>query len=169
MSGVTVVIIILPYACAFGEPNETNRFLTLRDYLEYAESHNAGLKSSYQQLQVALEQVPQAKALPDPQVTYNYWTRQSDQQMKQTAGVMQTFPWFGKIDARTQAATKETSAAQQKYQAARLALFKEIKEGFYEFAYLAGAIDIAKENLELMRHFEEVARNQAYDGGSESS
>lgn len=160
MSLVTVVVIILPYACAFGEPNETNRFLTLRDYLEYAESHNAGLKSSYQQWQAVIEQVPQAKALPDPQVTYNYWTRQSDQQMKQTAGVMQTFPWFGKIDARTQAAIKETSAAQQKYQAARLALFKEIKEGFYEFAYLAGAIDIAKENLELMKHFEEVAETK---------
>jgi hypothetical protein len=48
ISLVTVVIIISPYACAFGEPNETNRFLTLRNYLEYAESHNAGLKSSYQ-------------------------------------------------------------------------------------------------------------------------
>ena len=34
------------------------------------------------------------------------------------------------------------------------------KEGFYEFAYLAGAIDIAKENLELMRHFEEVAQTK---------
>jgi len=160
ISLVTVVIIISPYACAFGEPNETNRFLTLRDYLEYAESHNAGLKSSYQQWQAALEQVPQAKALPDPQVTYNYWTRQSDLQMKQTAGVMQTFPWFGKIDARTEAAVKETSAAQQKYQAARLALFKEVKEGFYEFAYLARATDTAIENLELFKHFEEVARTK---------
>ncbi len=52
ISLVAVIIIILPYACVFGEPNETNRFLTLRDYLEYAETHNAGLKSSYQQLQV---------------------------------------------------------------------------------------------------------------------
>jgi cobalt-zinc-cadmium efflux system outer membrane protein len=160
ISLVTVIIIVLPYACAFGEPNETNSFLTLGDYLGYAEVYNAGLKSSYQQWQAALEQVPQAKALPDPQVTYNYWTKQSDLQMKQTVGVMQMFPWFGKIDARTQAATKETSAAQQKYQMARLALFREVKEGFYEFTYLAGAIDIAKENLELMRHFEEVAQTK---------
>jgi outer membrane protein, heavy metal efflux system len=158
MSLVTVAIIILPHACAFGEPNEANKFLTLRDYLEYAESHNAGLKSSYQQWQMALEQVPQAKALPDPQVNYGYYTQQSDMQMRQMAGVMQEFPWFGKIDARTEAAMKEASAVQQKYQANRLALFKEVKEGFYEFTYLAGAIDIAEENLELMRHFEEVAQ-----------
>ena len=62
ISLATVVVILSPYACVFGEPNETNRFLTLRDYLEYAESHNAGLKSSYQQVQVATEQVPQAGA-----------------------------------------------------------------------------------------------------------
>jgi outer membrane protein TolC len=160
ISLATVVIIVSPYACAFGEPNETDRFLTLRNYLEYAEAHNAGLKSSYQQLQMASEQVPQAKSLPDPQVTYNYWTKQSDLQMKQTVGVMQTLPWFGKIEARTQAAIKETSVAQQKYQAARLALFKEIKEGFYEFAYLARATDTAMENLELFKHFEEVARTR---------
>ena len=160
ISLVTIVVIILPYACAFGEPNETNRFLALRDYLEYAESHNAGLKSSYQQWQMALEQIPQAKALPDPQLNYGYYTQQSDMQMRQMAGVMQMFPWFGKIDARTQAAIKETSAAQQKYQAARLALLKEIKEGFYEFAYLARATDIAIENLELSKHFEEVARTR---------
>jgi outer membrane protein, heavy metal efflux system len=160
ISLVTVVVTILPYACALGEPNKATEFLTLKDYLEYAEAHNAGLKSVYQQWQAVLEQVPQAKALPDPQVTYEYWTRQSDLQMKQTAGVMQTFPWFGKIDARTEAAKKETSAAQQKYQMARLALFKEIKEGFYEFAYLARATDTATENLELFKHFEEVARTR---------
>ena len=152
-----VLVVLAQCAVAMGEPNQ---FLTLKDYTSYAESHNAGIKSSYQQLQMALEQVPQAKALPDPQVTYNYWTKQSDLQMKQTVGVMQMFPWFGKIDARTQAAIKETSAAQQKYQAARVALFKEIKEGFYEFAYLARATDTAIENLELFKHFEEVARTK---------
>ena len=68
ISLATVAVILSPYACAFGEPNETNSFLTLRDYLEYAEAHNAGLKSSYQQMKIASEQVPQAKALPDPQV-----------------------------------------------------------------------------------------------------
>jgi outer membrane protein TolC len=155
-----VLVVLAQCAVAIGEPNEPNRFLTLKDYVGYAESHNAGLKSGYQQWVAATEVVVQAKALPDPQVTYNYWTKQSDLQMKQTVSVMQTLPWFGKIDARTQAAIKETSAAQQKYQAARLALFKEIKEGFYEFAYLARATDTAMENLELFKHFEEVARTK---------
>jgi outer membrane protein TolC len=78
--------------------------LTLNDYLQCATANNAGLKAAFEQWNVAIEEVPQAKALPDPQFSYEYWTRQSDLQMKQTVGIMQTFPWFGKIDARTEAA-----------------------------------------------------------------
>ncbi|MGA2171826.1 MAG: TolC family protein [Sedimentisphaerales bacterium] len=153
-------LLILFVNGASGAGQEPNGLLTLNDYLHYAELNNAGLKSSFQRWQAAKEEIPQAKTLPDPQISYNYWTKQSDLQMKQTFSVMQPFPWFGKINARTEAATKEAAAAQQNYQAARLALFKEVKEGFYEFAYLARAIDIATENLELFKHFEEVARTR---------
>jgi outer membrane protein TolC len=159
-AGIVILVAIVASAATVFGADEPAAFTTLKDYLGYAETHNAGLKSSYQQWQAALEQIPQAKALPDPQVSYDYWTKQSDLQTKQTLGVMQTFPWFGKIDARTEEAVKEASAAQQNYQAVRLALFREVKEGFYEFTYLAGEIDIAKENLELMRHFEEVAQTK---------
>jgi len=154
--------LLIVAACARGALGwaEPNNFETLGDYLGYAESHNAGLKSKQQDWEAALELIPQAKALPDPQLQYGYYARQSDMQMGQMAGVMQTFPWFGKIDARTEAAIKSAAAAQQTYQAARLALFKEVKEGFHEFAYLAESIKIARDNLALLRHFEDVARTK---------
>lgn len=139
---------------------DANSPVRLEDYLRYAASNNAGLKAAYEEWQAAIEEVPQARALPDPQMQYGYYTRQSDMQMNQMVSVMQMFPWFGKIDARTEAAIKTAEAAHQKYQAARLALFKDVKDGFYEFAYLGKATDIARENLELLRHFEEVARTK---------
>jgi outer membrane protein, heavy metal efflux system len=161
MSFATAVVLVLAQVGAvLGEANEPNTFLSLGDYLRYAEEHNAGLKSSRQEWIAATEQVPQAKSLPDPQLTYGYYTQQSDMHEKQTVGVMQTFPWFGKIDARTETAAKSAEAAQQKYRGARLALFREVKEGFYEFAYLSRAKAIATENLELLRHFEEVVRTK---------
>lgn len=157
---VSFLLAVADYPAYCQSGVDVNAPVTLQGYLQYAALNNAKLKATFEQWQAALEQIPQAKALPDPQVNYGYYTRQSDMQMRQMAGVMQEFPWFGKIDARTEAAVKEAAAAQQKYQAARLALFKEVKDGFYEFTYLAGAIDIAKENLELMRHFEEVAQTK---------
>jgi outer membrane protein TolC len=37
-------------------------------------------------------------------------------------------------------------------------LVHEVKDAFYEYVYLRSAIDIATESVELVRHFEEVAR-----------
>jgi outer membrane protein TolC len=141
-------------------PPDPNNLVRLEDYLSFAVLNNAGLKAAFEQWKAAVEQVPQAKALPDPQVQYGYFARQSDMQMDEMVGVMQMFPWFGKIDARTDAAAKSAQAALQMYEAERLSLFKEVKEGFYEYVYLAKATEIALENLELLRHFEEVARTK---------
>ncbi len=157
---VGVIAIFVFTSVAFGAAEEPNNLETVGDYLHYSEQHNAGLKSSRQQWQAAIERIVQAKALPDPQLTYGYFARQSDMQMSQMASVMQMFPWFGKIDARTEAAMKEAEAANQNYQSARLSLFKEVKDGFYEYAYLAKATETARENLELLEHFEEVARTK---------
>lgn len=159
-SSIVVLIVVVFVNGLVYASQDSNELTKLSDYLKYAEEHNAGLKSSFQQYQAALEQIPQAKALPDPELSYTYWTRRSDLQMKQTVELMQMFPWFGKIDARTEAAIKEASAARQKYEGARLALSREVKEGFYEFAYLARATEIAKENLELFKHFEQVAQTK---------
>ncbi len=158
-AGILILLAVLAIVAATAK-QEANNFTTLKDYLDYAESYNAEIKSSYYQWQAALEEIPQAKALPDPQVNYGYYTRQSDMQMDQMAGVMQMFPWFGKLDARTEAAKNSAAAARQKYEEVRLALFGEVKAGFYEYAYLAGATEIARENLELSKHFEEVAQTK---------
>ncbi len=83
---VTFLVILALCEVAMGEPNnvilppivEPNRFLTLKDYTSYAEAHNAGLKSRYQQWVTATEEVVQAKTLPDPQLTYGDYMPISD-------------------------------------------------------------------------------------------
>ncbi len=137
-------------------PADANVPQTLSAYLRYAALNNAGLKAAFEEWRAALEQIPQAKALPDPRFTYGYFTEQI--QTRQQAEIMQMFPWFGKIAARTDAAAAAAQAAQSRYEARRVRLFSEVKQAFYEYAYLAGATRVAKENLALMQHFEEVAR-----------
>ena len=137
---------------------DANAPQTLSEYLRYAALHNAGLKATFEEWKAALEQVPQAKALPDPTFTYGYFIEQIE--TRQQAGIMQMFPWFGKIEARTDAAAAAAKAAHKRYEARKLQLFFDVKEAFYEYLYLASAIQIARENLELMRHFEEVARTR---------
>jgi outer membrane protein TolC len=137
-------------------PADVNAPQTLPEYLRYAVLHNAGLKAAFEEWKASLEQIPQAKALPDPTFTYGYFIEQL--QTRHQAGIMQMFPWFGKIEARTDAAAAAAKAARKRYEVRELQLFFDVKEAFFEYLYLASAIQIAGENLELARHFEEVAR-----------
>jgi outer membrane protein TolC len=145
------------------QSNNVNDLQFLPDYLRFASLNNAELRAKFEQWKAALEQIPQAGALSDPKFTYGYFieeveTRTGPQQQKFC--IMQVFPWFGKIQARTDVAAAKAQAAKQRYETTKLKLFRQVKEAFYEFAYLATAIDIAKQNLELLQHFEEVARTK---------
>jgi cobalt-zinc-cadmium efflux system outer membrane protein len=144
-------------------PADANTPQTLQEYLRYAALHNAGLKAAFEEWKAAVEQIPQAKALPDPRFTYSYFIEAVETRVgpqRQRLSLLQVFPWFGKIEARTDAAAAAAQAAERRYEARKLQLFFEVKDAFYEYAYLAKAIRIAGENLELMRRFEEVARTK---------
>jgi cobalt-zinc-cadmium efflux system outer membrane protein len=135
----------------------------LSDYLRYAALNNAGLKAAFEQWRMAVEQVPQAQSLPDPKFTYGYFIQEVETRVgpqENRLDIMQTFPWFGKIEARTDAAAAAAKAARQQYEAAKLKLFFEVNDAYYEYVYLASAIKIAQENLELIKHFEQVARTK---------
>ena len=140
-----------------------NRLVSLEDYLRLAAINNAALKASFEQWKAAIEQIPQAKSLADPKFTYGYFIKEVETRVgaqRQKFGIMQVFPWMGKIEARTDAASMAAKAARKKYEAAKLKLFFEVKHSFYEYAYLAKAIEIAGKNLELIKYFEEVARTK---------
>lgn len=140
---------------------DANSLLTLPDYLGYAERNNAALKSIFQQFRAAAEEVPQARALPDPRLTYGYFLDEVETRVgpqKQKFGIMQTFPWFGELEAQTDAASAAAKAASKRYEAERLKLFYQVKNVFYEYVYLARAVEVTRQNLELLKHFEEVAR-----------
>jgi len=150
-------------ARAVEESLDANSLVRLVDYLQYAALNSAGLRGSFEQWKAAIEEVPQAESLPDPKFTYSYFIREVETRVgpqRQKFGIMQVFPWFGKIEARKDAAAANAKAARQRYEAEKLKLFWEVKDAFYEYAYLASAVEIARQNLELLKHFEDVARTR---------
>ena len=155
-----VFLLSVVAACASGAA-EPNLPQTLPEYLRQAALENAGLKAAFEGWKAALEQVPQAEALPDPRFTYAYFIEEVETRVgpqEQRFSLSQTFPWFGTIEARADAAASEARAARERYEATRLNLFYEVKDAFYEYVYLKRAIEVAEDTVELVRHFEEVAR-----------
>ncbi len=158
-----VVVVTVSSGWAAGATGDANTPSTLAEYLRYAARNNAGLQAAFEEWKAALEAVPQAKALPDPRFTYGYFineveTRVGPQQHR--LSLMQTFPWFGTIEARTDAASSAAKAAHKRYEAKKLQLFYQVKDAFYEYVYLKSAIEIARDNVDLVKHLEEVARTK---------
>ena len=137
---------------------DSNVPVTLDDYINLAAANNAELKAECQKWQGTIEQIPQAKSLADPTISYGYATDETPQRSE--FEVMQMFPWFGVIQARTDVANAMAKSTGRQYEAKKLAVLYELKEAFYEYSFLARATEITNENLKLTRHFEEVARSK---------
>lgn len=166
---VGVVLVVLGSFAGASQGNDANDLVRLEDYLRDAAMNNASLKVSFQIWKAAVESVPQAKALPDPKFTYGYFIREVETRVgpqKHKFDLMQTFPWFGVIKARTDHAAANAKAAYKRYEAKKLELFQQVKHAFYEFSYLARAIEITNESLDNIRDYEEVVRIKYITAGS---
>ncbi|MHB9069892.1 MAG: TolC family protein [Sedimentisphaerales bacterium] len=138
---------------------DSNNLKTLDDYINFASSNSAELKAKFEEWQAAIEQIPQAKSLDDPIFTYKTEEFSSSRQPDmQKYGIEQMFPWFGTLKLRGDVASAQSKAAYKEYEAARLKVFQQVKYAFYEYLYLKEAIDIAEENLQLLKNFEIIAR-----------
>lgn len=137
---------------------------SLADYLQYAGENSPELKAAYHRWRAALEGVPQAKALPDPQLTFAYDIREVQQQG--SFEVMQTFPAPGKLSLKGDAAVLAAQTAFFEYQDQRLRLSSRVKEAYYEYYYLARAIAVTRENVRLLEGLESVVRAKYESGGA---
>lgn len=139
----------------------------INDYLAYAALNNPGLEAAFNRWKAELEMVAQARTLPDPRFNYGNFIQEVETRVgpqQQRVGLSQMFPWFGKLELRGAAAMAGANAAQQQYESAKLKLFDEVKQAYYELYYVGRAVGIAEENVELLKYFEEVARSK-YEAG----
>lgn len=143
---------------------------SLEEYIRLALADNAGLHSAFEQWESALERVPQATALPDPQFTYTNFieeiqTRTGPQ--KNRFQLSQRFPWFGKLKARGDVAAEHAEALWWVVEGRALALARDVKAAYFEYAYLAQALRIVEENLSLLQGLEPIVQRRIQTGAGQ--
>lgn len=144
----------------------------LQNLLAEAALNNPGLKAAFHQWKAALEKVPQVRALPNPQLNFAYFireveTRVGPQQGK--AGIMQMFPWFGKLKLKGNAALEAAEAERHKYENVKLNLFYRVKEAYFDYYYITRTITILKANVQLLEYLESVIEAKYRTGAASYS
>ena len=140
-------------------PPELTETSTLGDYLAYAALRNPGLEAAFHRWKAALQRVPQEQSLDDPQFTYQYFVARMKEgdTPRQTFALSQKFPWFGKLELRGGLAMEMANAEQQRFDAARLRLVRQVTEDYCELAYWSQAVEITRKNRDLMKYLQDVA------------
>lgn len=133
----------------------------LDELIAFAEAHNPQLEAALHRWRAAEQQVPQAGALPDPQLGLGLVLDQVDassEYMGERYSVSQAFPWFGKRGLRADAATEDARAERRRYEALRLALAEQVTAAWFEYAWVHEAARTARANRDLVMRLEAVAR-----------
>jgi outer membrane protein TolC len=132
----------------------------LNEYLVEAAENNPGLKAYFNEYLSALEKIPQAGVLPDPQITFGYLiqpveTRVGPQQARISA--MQMFPWFGTPAAIKDAETQMAKSKYEIFEEAKSKLFYDVKSLYYNLYFTGKAINITRENIDILSTFRKLA------------
>ena len=133
----------------------------LRAYVIAAVERNPALLESHARYLAARQRAPQVSALPDPVVSFTQALRSVETRVGpqlNSVTLTQTFPWFGTLELRGRVALLEATALHHLYQAARRDVVAQVKETYYDLAYLDTTLGLTREEQSLLEHYETLAR-----------
>ncbi|MBD3162179.1 MAG: hypothetical protein GF346_07690 [Candidatus Eisenbacteria bacterium] len=138
-------------------PADTVR--TLDQVVATALRKNRSVEAARQDWRAALEEAPQAGALPDPVLSFGYFIEEVETRVgpqKQRLGVKQSVPWFGTLGARKEAALAGAEAARYQYLQAAADLVRDAKRAYADLYELSASIEVTRANHALLRYWERV-------------
>ena len=142
---------------------------SLDGYLITAAENNPGLKAKFNDYMAAMEKIPQVGTLPDPQFAFGYFIMPVETRLgpqRATFGLKQAFPWFGLFRTREDAASEMANAKYEEFESYKSNLFFEVKTAYYNFYFMEKAIQITKENMEILRIFKNLSLVKIENGSA---
>lgn len=146
-----ILLLLVPFAQAQQE---------LDRYLNIAASNNPGLKAMFNDYMAAMELVPQVGTLPDPTFAFGYFIQPAETRVgpqRANFNLMQSFPWFGLLSAREDVATEMAKAKYEDFENEKSNIFFEVKTAYYNYYFIEKAIEITKENIEILEVFKRLS------------
>ena len=131
---------------------------TVGDLLTYAMLNRPQVATAYYDWAGSVERITMERSLPDPQLTF-----QMDIQsvvMSLMPGLMMEFPGPGKLAARANLASAESTIKYFQFETAVLQAAFDVKKAYYQLYFLGDTLRINRETLRLLGELEQLARAQ---------
>jgi len=131
--------------------------------VEYALANNPEIQAAWYHARALGARVPQAASLPDPRLMTTVFmdsiqTAAGPQDV--VMSLSQRFPWFGKLDLRSQAAYHDAMAAYARVTAAELQVTERVKRAYCDLYFLQSAIAETRRLEPRLEDVIEIARTR---------
>jgi len=164
----TLVVLVCTGKAAWAQQQATSaEVVKLADLVAEAERKHPAIHAAARMVQAKRARVPQARALPDPQLSIGYMgdpapfkTQANDPASYRQFGVMQEFPYPGKRELRGKIAEKEVDAEGWNVEAARRRVRAEVKLAYFELWGVDRALDTTQKNKDLLEKLARIAEER---------
>lgn len=133
---------------------------SLSVYLEIAAKNNPTVIQKFYEYQAALQKVPQAGSLPDPELSIGYFLKPMEQLSgNQVADLrlMQMFPWQGTLKAAKDEMSLMAKAKYETFRDAKSTVFYNIQRNWFELYKAEKEIQITTKNISILQMIERLA------------
>ena len=133
---------------------------SLSAYIESAVKNNPVVIQRYYEYRAALEKIPQAGSLPDPELSAGVFLSPMELSGGRQAAelkLMQMFPWFGVLRNAKDEMSMMAMAKFEQLRDARLQTVYEVRRTWYELQKLQKEILITESNLDILKVIYQLA------------
>jgi len=139
--------------------------------IEEAMARNKEIKSLEDQVESFKKEIPFAGSLDDPRLGFGVLNLPTDTfdfdqepMTQKQIFIAQKFPWFGKLDLRSQRATLQAVRQQALLEAKRLELARKIAVAYYELGFTATGLEINARLTDIVNQLLGVAETHYATG-----
>ncbi len=140
---------------------------SLFKYLEVASENNPALLQQLSEYQAALQRIPQAGGLPDPELSTGVFLRPmelvSGNQMADIR-LMQMFPWPGVLRNASDEMSLMANAKYELLRDAKLQVHYDVRRTWYDLFKIRRDKAISEKNIEILKMIERLALAQFSSG-----
>lgn len=133
---------------------------SLMQYLGIAIKNNPTVLQRYAEYEAALQKVPQAGSLPDPELTAGIFLSPMEVLSgKQVAEIrlMQMFPWFGVLKNAKDEMSLMAKAKYETFRDAQFQVVYDVQRTWYELLKTQQIVHIAERNANILRTLERLS------------
>lgn len=146
-------------------------FPSVDDFVKEALANNPKLEAALSRYQAMEKAVPQAGALPDPQIRFglmnlpvNSFAFDQEPMTGKSVSVMQMFPFPGKLGLATDIAEFNASVSKFRHEEIRNQIVAMVKRAYYDIYAIDRAMETVETNQTLMEQFVSVAETKYATG-----